>query len=1060
MPDMGMALLGPWNIGAMPPATGQFDHLLKGDEIGRFLGQFVLPEHIRTDIESRNPGAALPKTPEDVLRDIKGIWGRKGFLTPAELRTELIDKYLPDSPAALKGFIRDVELSRNKPESVTGYLNKEHAYAATALSHLYANEMRQPIAMVEVDFSNMGGTNDKFRAMLAKERGVPLQSVPKSEAEALTDKAVKLLSDSMATDLQRHLPPGAKVIPVRTGGDEVRLIFTGVDDPKELNRLKDIIHAGIEKHVAGMGLQDHPHLKDPKNPVRNGFGAAVAIQDMRKIEDPKSLIQILDEDISSEKKKIGEQRLGIVNERLERAILEREIDQGQRKIPEGSNREALISSELDKIKAKALAASQVLHQQNPERNPTLKGGIDGFNQYVARSSRDMEPSPLVTRAAPAVIAGRPPVGTDRPQGVPVMAGIEQRQTAQAEHHFSRQGVQLNSAERFFMGQSISGLTAIDPSARVMMPKEMAALTEVYAAEAEEIQRRYASNPEGQSALKQAGLGSVKEIRPQALAVSFHGLASFNSVMGHENADYALRHMGADLIEKSLHQAGIKPLPDGSKPYAIAHHGGGNFSVIVQPVVPGADGKPVLISPDIMKKVDQHIGQRLQEFGKTTVAAFLESQGVPVNDNLRNNLDRKGVTTFDTMPDSKVRVVKLPDAEMHGQISGIHKVSASSHIQADTDMKGSNFLGALRNRADTRMDQLREQHVVKTGEMKPVSVPDTANTGPVSAVAAVPSATGQRPAAEAFRPDSATPAAVPRDTLAEIKAAAKAVDGSHIVGNGVGLSMGLYGLTQKLGENGSAAADLKDEKTRTLAKAGIVSDVAAITVDGVDTFAKVSRNLQTAAKVSRVVAPVGVALTVASGAVDYKIAAAKGDGKRAAEAVGGSAGGMAGAMAGGVAGAKAGALAGAAVGVWFGGVGAVPAAAIGSAIGGIAGALGGGWFGAEAGKKVAEVTIQDKLQKKFDAEKAEALAAANKPATAAAKLAVASSANDPSYKSPSASVTKQASETFAASAPKAAEHFKVASEGKVAAARPDSANEATYRPAAIAANNKTQSGMRV
>lgn len=195
--------------------------------------------------------------------------------------------------------------------------------------------------------------------------------------------------------------------------------------------------------------------------------------------------------------------------------------------------------------------------------------------------------------------------------------------------------------------------------------------------------------------------------------------------------------------------------------------------------------------------------------------------------------------------------------------------------------------------------------------------------------------------------------------------------TKVAGSGVGIGMGVYGLTQKFGNDGTAAGDLKNKDTRTMAQAGIVADGTAILVDTADSLSsmkKVSDGLKSASKVSRVAAPVSVALSVASGVIDYKIADKTKDASRASDAIGGSAGGMAGAAAGGIVGAKTGAAIGAAVGVWFGGIGAVPAAAVGGFVGGIAGAIGGAFAGAEAGKKVAEVTIKDSIQKKYDTEK--------------------------------------------------------------------------------------------
>lgn len=246
---------------------------------------------------------------------------------------------------------------------------------------------------------------------------------------------------------------------------------------------------------------------------------------------------------------------------------------------------------------------------------------------------------------------------------------------------------------------------------------------------------------------------------------------------------------------------------------------------------------------------------------------------------------------------------------------------------------------------------------------------------------------------------------------------------HRAGSGVGVGMGVYGLSQKLGENGTAAGDLRDDRTRNFAKTGIAADVAAIGVDGAEglaTLSKVSKGLESASRVSRVAAPVAAGLAVASGIVEYKIAEKKGDGKRAAEAVGSTAGGLTGALAGGVAGAKGGALAGAAIGAFFGGVGAAPGAAIGGFIGGIAGAIGGGWAGAEGGKAVSREVLTDTFQKQFDEQRPVKKTEITR--------SVREASNQPYYDySPSLSVTSPA-KSFAASAPDMGQHFKMVATG--------------------------------
>ncbi|HAJ90127.1 MAG TPA: hypothetical protein DCM27_03810, partial [Rhodospirillaceae bacterium] len=259
-----------------------------------------------------------------------------------------------------------------------------------------------------------------------------------------------------------------------------------------------------------------------------------------------------------------------------------------------------------------------------------------------------------------------------------------------------------------------------------------------------------------------------------------------------------------------------------------------------------------------------------------------------------------------------------------------------------------------------------------------------------------------------------------------------------IGSGLGVGIGIYGLSQKLGDNGTAAGDLKDDKTRKLAQTGIATDIAAIGVDsaeGLATLNKVSKGLEGASRVSRVAAPVATVLTVASGVVEYKIAEQKGDGKRAAEAVGSSAGGLTGALAGGVAGAKGGAMAGAAVGSFFGGVGAVPGAAIGGFIGGLVGAVGGGWIGAEGGKAVSGAILTDTFQKQFDEQRPTKKSEQSRTASPLVREAANQPYCDYTY---SPALSPSSPKAFAASAPDMGQHFKMAAFGGM-----DASNEAKF-----------------
>lgn len=1013
------------------PKSVDFDSIMEGDEVKRYLQQFVLPDDVRAEAQKRNPGVQYPANTDDVLRDVKGVWEKKGFLTPAELRSELIQQYLPDSDPSLKKMVQGMELSRNKPETVTGYMKKEHAYSATGLAHLYAKEMDRPIAMAEVDFSNMGGTNDEYRRRLAEERNIPIDQVNKAEAEHMTDRAVKVLSDSMVDTLQKGLPPGAKIIPIRTGGDEVRLIFTGVDDPDQLNRLAQSMHSGVEAKVAGMGLQDHPHLKAPQDPVRNGFGAALAMQDMRKIDNPHNLIQNLDEVIKGAKTELGHRRLGTIDEEIVRKGLESKFDKGELKAPEGVDRKVAIDFIIEQKRIEAKGVGDELRARNPQHNTTLPQGLAGADEYIRAVSAQIADTPIVHGDVPQQIAKVDPVGPQRPVAAAPMSGLDERRAAIALDSVKPPDRTLNGAEKFFVEQSAKGLTPVDPSAQTLMPNDMPKMAEMYAAETEEFKKQFdPANPEVKEGLKKAGLKGLQDVTPHVMAVSFHNLAGLNNELGHHNADLVLRHFGNDIIENSMKKAGFDTA-NGPKPYTIAHHGGGNFSVLTKPAAVGADGKPVFMSPAVLKGIEQDIARRVEDLNRQPLDKFLEQRGVKIDAELRAHIDEKGLRSFADIKDPKDRPLSTND-NVKGRVNGIR--SAVEAMPVTGAGSGAAQIGEIRNQADRKMVALRDGEILEqNGMRKPVSPQLADKFSPVAASAvplsdakpavlatAMAATTASRPVVEPMKPADIKPLEAPKMETPQVEASkidAPKVDAPARApsakmegrvggaGSGVGVGMGVYGLAEKFGEGGTAKADLANKDTKSLAQAGIAADVAAIAVDGGDglkSLKAASQSMQSASKLARVAAPVGVALSVASGVIDYKIAEKQGDGKRAAEAVGTTAGGMAGAAAGGIVGAKAGAALGATVGAFFGGVGAVPGAAIGGFLGGLGGAIAGAFGGAAAGKKVAEKAgLEGTLQAKFDADKKAQLAAANKPAESPAPglAAQPTSAPGPKVSSP-------------------------------------------------------------
>lgn len=687
----------------MSGGDGRFKNILEGDEVERFLKQFVVSDAERARMVAADPKAnvgALPQSVDQVLGDVKKIWNERGFLAPNELKAALIEKYLPNADPKVTAYIRQIESARGAPESTTGYLGKEHAYSATGLAHLYAKETGKPIAMIEADFSNMGGTNKHFTAMLEKE-GMPSAQAIK-QGMHMTDQAVALLCKSLTSDLAENLPKGAKIVPIRTGGDEVRLLITGVEDKKELTRLTALMHAGVEKQVAAMGLQDHAHLKAATDPVRNGFGIALAAQDMRTIENPQTLVQELDARINDAKRNIGLARLGQIDTEMARESVEQKINRGTLTVPEGQTREKFVTAQVEELAKAAKASSDLLHQQNPQRNTALPGGSAGFESYVKTASQNLKPGPLTSTPLPGVLSAPEPIGDKRPEGVKPLAPLEERWNTLATQNLERDGAKLSPADRHMLSLSVAGLSAQDPSAQTFMPKIVGPTVEAYAAETAEFRQQWKpEDPAVKSALSAAGLKSVAEITPQAMAVSFHNLAGLNSSLGHHQADIVLRSLSSDIIENSLKAAGVPPGPP--KPYAIAHHGGGNFSVMIQPGGTAPDGKPWFTSPEQIAKAELEIKQRTAEMNKVGVAEFLASKGVTITDEVRGQLPR----TFGDIQDPKLREAN----GVTGRVNGLQAESAAAPLQLEREghqrtVDGFGFMSRLRNAADVKLEAQR------------------------------------------------------------------------------------------------------------------------------------------------------------------------------------------------------------------------------------------------------------------------------------------------------------------------------------------------------------------
>lgn len=699
--------------------------VLEGDEVERFLKSFVLTAAERKQLAKSAPDAdlsALPSSVAQVQKDVSDIWRHKGFLTPAELKSELIQKYMPGKDPIMGAFVTAIEFSRNKPEAVTGYLTKEHAYLATGLAHLYALDSGMPMAMVEVDFSNMGGTNAYFRDLLAREERVMPDEIEPRRAELMTDKAMRLLSASMTDVICKELPE-ERVIPIRTGGDELRILVTGLGDYADIAALTNKLHGTIEKHVAGMGLQDHKHFKAPDDPARNGFGAALHIQDMATIENPQTIIQELDGLISANKQLLGLMRLGKIDEEAVEAEIAGKIMLGDIVVPQDAIEQA-ISAEVDKAKVMAEQVAHDLHRRNPAYNAALKGGVAGFHAYVDQAMPASNAPLFRYGDVPAVLADHPLGGDHRPEGVAPLATMETRYMVLSARYLASRNVTVDAGHRHLLRMSVAGLTPEDPSAKVMMPQGMVKIIDNIAADNNDFKAQLDLGDDNvKRAMADAGIKSVDDVKPYGLGVSFHNLAGLNNALGHHNADLVLRHMGQHIIAGALEHAGI---PTHDNAAAIAHHGGGNFSVLLYPGGMDDGGKPWFVSPALLNKARVEIKKRVSELNNTGISDFLLKNDVYVNAAMEAYFENEGLKTFANIEDPKTRSYETSTGDVAYKVNGLQAVISTGAVAFDDAGKpaisGGAFIGQLRNDADEKIEKMR-LHMFLSGRAQTVAQTD-------------------------------------------------------------------------------------------------------------------------------------------------------------------------------------------------------------------------------------------------------------------------------------------------------------------------------------------------
>lgn len=540
-----------------------FGNLLYGAELERWLGSF--------------PGMDV----DQCLEKIDSVWAEKGFLEPQHLSAELLISALEPTPfqAQQEQQIRDMMKSAYPLDRLTDFADKPEAPLLTGLAHLYARRTGTPVSMVDGDYGNMGGTNEFYKQKM-KEGGLGGRRYDDGFAE--TDKAArataKITERSLQTLADQH--PGAKLLKLRSGGDEIRLIMVGVENEKVEDWILTKTHPEIERFTAEANLHDHKHTKAPDNPLKNGFGLALAAVSLNQDHlKPDIILAMVDARINAEKLVLGAERRGEI-------------------LALDDYPEETRMVEVERVRRQTWQFNK-LKEQNPDPLAFIRN-LDEHPKWgplmVASDYSRALPIPIDLNKM-----------TDRP-----FTDIFDRMHHQLDINMRQQMPGQPDRNRKIMHAALHMAMPIDHSAGVYGPR----YEEITAASVHADSRRMGDNP------------------AHLVHLEFGNLAGLNMI-SHHHADVVLKHIGT-IIKEEMRESGL-----GGAEHNIFHQGGARFNSYLPNFRAVVDEKKNYMGFEILDetglaKLGENINRRIDdEINDRPIADYFQERNVSI---LRQNDD--------------------------------------------------------------------------------------------------------------------------------------------------------------------------------------------------------------------------------------------------------------------------------------------------------------------------------------------------------------------------------------------------------------------------------------
>ncbi len=471
---------------------------------------------------------------------ISVIYAEHGYLTPWKLEDRLIAAYNPHLPKGAMDIAAMFSAFEQGRDRLTNYYQKPQTPLVMGLSSLYEQTQNKPVSIFEIDFSNMRGTND-HNEKVVKAAYSDLSARDISEiAMDLTDQYAFIVASailrSVEDNMNKDRAEPVRLIPLRTGGDEVRVVAVNMSEDEAVTILPEV-HSQIEAATAMLGLHDHPHAKRPLDNLSNGFGAAGATFALAADGQFNDALAEADKEIGQNKVKIGHARA------LYNAFVALK--------PPGFD--------LDKIYRQPLATSRYLDQLH-DTMTRLRDELDAGSQ----------PPPTVEIVE--YVASKKML-THIPGKEEVQKMIFDTFLASIQRH----RIELTPEQQKVLKIKVLKFPQDDPSSGALSSRDFPALAGV-----------------SLQVVQNMNDTTRREDRLWTLGASFHNLSGLNETLGHGYSNLVLRAQ-ANIVRESLHAAGIS-----NDHFCMAHMGNGDFYATIQPTYMRNDEIVSITQKDINK----------------------------------------------------------------------------------------------------------------------------------------------------------------------------------------------------------------------------------------------------------------------------------------------------------------------------------------------------------------------------------------------------------------------------------------------------------------------------